>query len=323
MTGRVILYKGDDHTLLTDRMKEGIAELVGPDDPDLLIDEFDGEDYQLSELIDAARTPPFFGDRRIIVARSVDRFSTADSVVPLVEYLADPSPTTTVVLGWVKGRVPKKLTDALAGAADAETIAAGKPRSGKAQRDWIGERLSGAAVMFDREAERLIADRIGQDLARLSGLITMLESTFGAGTKLTGHDIEPLLGTQGSVPPWELTDAIDRGNIVTALEKLGRMLDAGAMHELQVMRTLERHYSQMLSLDGFEAVGDTSIAKHLGAAPFTAKKLSSQLRRIGSGRVGEAIVLLGEADVDLRGRTAVPSRTTIEVLVARLARLSR
>ena len=54
----------------------------------------------------------------------------------------------------------------------------------------------------------------------------------------------------GRCRPWELTDAIDRGDTETALVTLRRMLRAGDRHPLQLMATLHNHYLRMLRLDG-------------------------------------------------------------------------
>ena len=44
---------------------------------------------------------------------------------------------------------------------------------------------------------------------------------------------------------------------------------------------------------------------------------------MGHDKIARAISLLAEADLDLRGATALPAETVLEVLVARLAHLSR
>ena len=51
---------------------------MGDDDRSLLVDEFDGEDYELRLVVDAAQTPPFLTDRRIVVARDIGRFTAEE-----------------------------------------------------------------------------------------------------------------------------------------------------------------------------------------------------------------------------------------------------
>ena len=93
---------------------------------------------------------------------------------------------------------------------------------------------------------------LGDDPQRLVGVLGTLVGSFETGTRLGVADVEPFLGEAGGVPPWELTDALDKGDIATALSKLHRMTAGGGRHGLQIMATLQNHYGRMLMLDGAE-----------------------------------------------------------------------
>ena len=118
-------------------------------------------------------------------------------------------------------------------------------------------RLSSAAL----EALAIVAFRQPVTRAQIEavrgvnsdGVLDTLESTYGTGRRLTVAEIEPFLGESGSVPPWDLTDAIDRGDTPGALTQLRRMMDGGDRHALQVLGTLHSHYARMLRLDGAAA----------------------------------------------------------------------
>ena len=80
----------------------------------------------------------------------------------------------------------------------------------------------------------------------------------------------------------------------------------------------------MLRLDGAEVIGGDEAARLLGMrSAFPAKKALEQSRRLGGDRIRQAITLLAEADLDLRGQCALPAELVLEILVARLARLQR
>jgi DNA polymerase-3 subunit delta len=77
-------------------------------------------------------------------------------------------------------------------------------------------------------------------------------------------------------------------------------------------------------LDGAGVTAPEEAASLLGLrSAFPAKKALSQSRRLGSARIARAVRLLAQADLDMRGVTALPGETVLEVLVARLSRLSR
>jgi DNA polymerase-3 subunit delta len=326
------LVKGDDDVLLQDTVRELVHALVGNGDRTLMVDELDAlrydidGQYQIGPVVDAAQTPPFLTDRRIVVARQAAVFTTADSVAPLVDYLADPLATTSLVIVWERsprpgarlGRIPAKLADAVKKRGIVVDTGAG---SGKARDQWLDEQLRTSGVRLDGPARRAVVERVGEDAGLLVGLLSTLVAVFGPDRPVGIADIEPYLGQQGGVKPFELTDAIDSGDVTAALDKLARLLGGGGWHPLQVMATLTNHYLRMLALDGAGVGDERAAAELLGlkGSTFPARKALQQGRKLGSDRLREFTVLLAHADLDLRGNRAWPPELVVEVLVARLA----
>ncbi len=336
MPGALYLVRGDDASLITRAVQDLVDALVGDGDRSLMVEELIESDYHrddgtytLSPLVDAAQTPPFLTNSRVVIGRQIGRFSKAEDVKGLVGYLEDPLESTHLVLAWEKGpelqrlgQVPKSLQAAVS--ASGEVVDVRIPR-GKAAQAWIEEQVGGSGLNLKREALRTLADRLGEQQARLPGVLDTLVSTFGTDVALGTDDIEPYLGEAGDVAPWELTDAIASANVSGALDKLHRMQISGGRHALQTMAALHSHYARMLRLDGSGLRDEKAAAAALGmkGSTFPAKKALQQTRALGSNKIGRAIGLLSEADLAVRGATAVEANTTMEVLVARLATLHR
>ena len=311
---------GDDESLVLSALGDLVRQLVGDNDRSLMVDDFDDAEFELAAVVDAAQTPPFLSDRRVVVARSIGRFN-AEQVAPLVQYLADPLPSTDLVLVAGGGRVPKSVTDALK-KAGAVTIATAPPSRSDDRVAWFAEHARSSGLRLDGSAVSLLSSWLGEDAGRLQGIVDTLVSTYGTDSSLKAADIEPFLGEAGGVPPWDLTDAVDRGDTTAALQLLHRMLRAGERHPLQVMAVLHSHYTKMLTLDGANVRDDASAAALLGLkSTFPAKKALGQYRRLGGSGVARAVALLAQADLDLRGATDWPEELVMEVLVARLSRL--
>ncbi len=332
------LVKGDDESVLAEAVRTLVAELVGDDDRALVVEEMDSgryarrEGFDSAAVVEACQTLPFLTDRRVVVAREAGTLAGKEALAPLLAYLADPSPTTSLVIAWERdpqpgsrlASMPKALVKAVesAGGRVVDASVGGRPRD---RADWIDSQLRTSGLDLDQGARRLLADRLGGDVSRLHSVVSALESTFGTGGRLGADDIEPYLGEAGDVAPWDLTDAIDRGDLAQALGQLHRMMGAGGRHPLQVMGVLNNHYSRMLRLDGAEVASEKEAADLLGikGSTFPARKALEQARRLGSDRLAEMVSLLAEADLDLRGAKAWPSELVVEVLVARLASRSR
>jgi DNA polymerase III subunit delta len=322
----VTLLRGDDEVVLRDAVRQLVDELVGDEERSLVVEEVevgastedDGRDPLLT-LVDAAQTPPFLTAHRVVVGRLVDKRERNDQVTALVDYLADPLPTTRLVLEW-HGKIPKALGEAIddAGGDQVDTS------PGRKVADWVQQHLAESGIKVDAEGRRRLVTWVGDEPSRLLGLVDLLRSTYGT-AKLGVEELEPFLGEDGGVPPWELTDAIDRGDRTLALELLHRMLGQGERHAFQVVATLHSHVARILRLDGADVTSEKQAAELLGirGSTFPAKKALGQARKLGHEKVVRMVELLAEADLDLRGGKAWPDNLVLEVLVARLATLSR
>ncbi|MEM9040294.1 MAG: hypothetical protein AAGD33_10410, partial [Actinomycetota bacterium] len=72
------LLTGDDESLLRTAVQELVTQLVGDGDRSMIVDEFEGDEYEMRFVVDAAQTPPFLTDKRVVVARDVSRFNADD-----------------------------------------------------------------------------------------------------------------------------------------------------------------------------------------------------------------------------------------------------
>jgi DNA polymerase III subunit delta len=316
----VLLVRGDDPSLRGSEVRKLIHAAAGGEDLSLGLDDFSTEDYDLSAVVDAAQTPPMFTTKRVVVARDIGRFGS-DSVEPLLSYLSAPCPTTMLILVAGGGQINRKVLDAVKKVGDVTET--GAP-SGKARQAWLSERLAQGSVRVEPRAANRLADHLGDDLGRIEGILTVLAAVHGEGARIGVDELEPFLGSAGSGAPWDLTDAIDRGDIPAALSQLNRNLGAGERHPLQVMASLQAHFGRMLRLDGSGVRDETEAAQMLGmtGSAFPAKKAMTQARKLGGDNIRRAISLLAAADMDLRGVRDLPGDTVMELLVARLTRLA-
>ena len=148
-------------------------------------------------------------------------------------------------------------------------------------------------------------------------------AAYGVGGRIGPAELVPFLGEEGGAPPWDLTDALDRGEVAKAVQAAHRLLGPGGRHPFQVLATLHRHYGAMLRLEGSGVTDPGAAASLLKMSPYPARKVLDQGRRLGAERVARAVSLIADADHDLRGVVDWPADLVIEVLVARLAQLAR
>jgi DNA polymerase-3 subunit delta len=313
------LVDGDDVTLVGNEVRRLVAELAG-DHPDLSVEDFWGDEVNLDAVTSACVTPPFLVDRRVVVLRDAGKFTT-EELAPLLAYLDNPMASTALVVAAGGGKLAPKLITAIKKVG--HVVATG---AGRDTRGWVENQLRQAPLRFQPPARAAIAEHLGQDLGRLPTLIDTLVAVLGEGASVGVDEVTPYLGEAGSVQPWDMTDAIDRGDADTALRALHRLLEAGDRHPLVVLSILHRHVTPVLTLDGAGATSEGQAAAALGIEPgrstFPAKKALATLRRWGSDGAARAIQLVADADLDLRGESTWPGEMVLEVLVARLCRIA-
>lgn len=334
----VHLVKGADPVLRSDTTERLVTELLAGGDRSLAVEELaipgramsDGEEggteartATVDSVLHAALTVPFMAERRIVVVREVGNL-TKDEAAPLVAYIEDPTPSTELVLVAGGGTVVKSLDEAVKRVG---TVHA--PASEKAV-DVLASELGAAGLHLQPDAANAILAHVGDDAGLLPSMVETLGAAFGAGADLSLDDVLGYLGSEGRVPTWDLTNALEKGDIPGSLEVLRRLLRVTSptqpkpMHPLQVLAMLHGHYRRLLRLDDASITSNEEAAAALGGRtkPASAGFRLRQARALGTDGLRQAFDHLARADVDLKGGRAIPPEVVLEILVARLAQIT-
>jgi DNA polymerase-3 subunit delta len=279
----------------------------------------------VAAILTALTSPPFLIERRVVVVRDIGCLLAAQATM-IAEAIATPLEGVCAVFVAGGGRTPSALDKAIK-AADAHVVAPEAEKTG----DVITLEARGQHVKLTAAAKERIASHFGDDAGRVPEFIDLLHGAYGDGATLDLTDVEPYLGEVGTVPRYELTGAIDQGDTGSALLVLHRLLHASSavetkpLHPMQIMATLVSHYQRMLMLDDPQIRTPDQAMAALGGRvkAYPARRALEQAQRLGTEGLREALGYLAQAELDLRGATGVPETTIIEVLVARLAALSR
>lgn len=319
----VVLFHGSDQSLISEALSERVRQLVGDGDRSLMVEDYSG-DYVMAAAIGSAETPSMFAiddkDHRIVVLRAVGDRSSDDHQT-LARYLAQPSDDTHLIIEWGSGRVLKAIADGVK-ACGGRSIDPSPPTKTKDRREWWEATIEAVGIQFQPAALVLLMEWLGEDVARFSTLAETLITTYGQGP-ITVAQLQPYLGERGDSKPWDLTDAIEAGNAAQALIVLRRLTHAGERHPLQILAQLHNYYARLARLDGAEVSSAAEAEAVLGIKGFAAEKALRTYRGLGSNGIRRAYALLAAADVDLRGGTGLDADVVMDVLVARLSRLTK
>jgi DNA polymerase-3 subunit delta len=334
------VVKAGDPVLRSRTVAALLGDLVGDEDRTLVVEDFtvpsktragadedappadDGSRVAVvGAIANAAQCPPFMTSKRIVVVRDYEQLN-AEEAGSVAAVLADPLPTTVFVFVSGGGRGAKALLDVLKAA---ETVG---PESEKTT-DVLAAELDRGGITLDGDAARAVAQRLGEDAGRAAALVDVLVAAFGPGARLTAGDVEPYLGEAGSVPVFQLTNAIEEGQVAGALAIAERLLTVTSarqprpMHPLQLLGMLTSRYRKLLRVDdpAIRSAADAHAVLGGKGSTFPSKKIFEASRALGSDGLRRAVDSLHRADIDLKGASAVPEDAVLEVLVARLAAL--
>ena len=315
----VTVVTGEDEAMIATEVRLVLDELLAGRDAALVVEEvagLGGEELDVGAVIDAYTTPPFLVDRRIVVVRDAGRLDK-DGAKRLIEALDPPSPDAALVL--VKGgkaipaAVIKKATS-LGRVIDVSI------RKAAQKREFVTEHLRHGSVRLSAGAQKRLETHLGEELGRLDGILDTLASAYGEGVTVDEAMLEPFLGTKGSVPIWDLTDALEAGNIARALAIVDRMMGPGGISGHEMLAAIDSHLSRAARLQGSPVRSGEDAASILGIHAFPAKKSLDLSRRLDLDRLKDCLRLVSQADLDMKGMSGLNERMIMEILIARLTR---
>jgi DNA polymerase III subunit delta len=318
------LLDGEDRTLALEEHEILARRRAGDDSaPESPGDGAASEHPTFARVTNALQSPPFMTAHRVVVVREIGNLAS-EQAKWLAGWIEAGSETTRLVLVSGGGRTPAPLEKAVKAHATVAT-----PGSEQTEK-VLARELQGARLRLAPDASERLVRHLGEDAGRVPELVEIFAARYGSDATLALEEIEDYLGDAGAVGPFELTNAIDRGDVATALEVLHRTLTATSTrepkptHPFQVMAMLVRHYERLLRLDDPAITSAGQAAEALGMRSAAGARFPlAAAQHLGTSGLREAMQLLARAELDLRGYGGADDRTVIDVLVARLAALHR
>ena len=266
-------------------------------------------------IVEAARTFPMMGDRRVVVVlraekllkpkrrgKAVDEDDAGEGEEPagdidlLEAYVKNPEPRTTLVFVAADVDRTRRIYKAihkqativecwgLKGGRDGRVDLRQVARTAEA---LVKQAVADAGQQIDPVAARLVAERAGTDIATLRGDVDRLLLYAAGKPKIDLKDVQEVVSAETAQDDWAVTTAIQRGNTAEALRQIGLALESGGV--------------------------SYKILGQLGW--FVREKLPD----IDSRRVPAAIEALFRTDLDLKSSGGDP-RVLLERLVVELCR---
>jgi len=185
---------------------------------------------ELEPMIPLLQSGSLFGDPEgleVVDAQSLQK-SEVETLVELLES-ADLGSTDVVIVS--AGTLPKALAAIVK---DRGTTVTVKKMWERQASQWLDAELRDRDLTFDKGASDALLQRFGTDTASMGQALDQLEEVQG---KITAQMVLDRFKNRPDEPPWQITDAVGKGDVGTALRRLSDFLVHG--HPLVYLAALE------------------------------------------------------------------------------------
>jgi DNA polymerase-3 subunit delta len=226
-------FYGDETFLAEEFVRELKKRLISEEDQGFNLETFHLAETKWREIIDLARTIPFFfSPWRVIIVRTdngpKERLSAADENL-LADYFASPSPRTVLVI-LMAGKVEKshpllKFLSSLP-----QAVVALKEMMPLKKQDlerWMERQFAEAGKKVLPDALRRLSEIAGNDLRRLAGEIDKLAAFAADKSVIDPDDIDQISDWTKTFPHWELTNSLEKGDLKNCLVVLDNLFREG------------------------------------------------------------------------------------------------
>ncbi len=300
------------------------ADALAGRDAEFSLGVFEGPAVAWPDVFEELSTVAMFGGgRRLVVVEQADDFVSRWRS-ELENYVTRPKSSGQLLLevrSWPSNtRLYKRV------AAEGLAIDCHAPRAAQIAR-WLGgwaKQVHG--VELASAAAEMLVELVGPELGLLDQELARLALTTEPGGKITAPTVQQSVGSWRARTAWEMLDATLGGDAQAAITQLDRLLLAGE-HPVGVLAQISSSLRRLaaatrLVLDGQRngrRVGLKEALQKSGVRSFAVAKSERQLRHLGRHRGAQLYQWLLEADIDLKGGSALPPRIVLERLLLRLA----
>ena len=254
------------------------------------------KDPQVDDIVASLNTFPMGAEFRLVILTNCDKLPKAMSE-PLVEYFANPSPTTVCLVVATALAKNTRLYKAIKKLGDKAIIDCAPKKTWEMPPQVVKMAAAHGKAMGLPAAEALVA-RSGENTRMLDNELKKLASMV-TGSEITLADIERHVMRTAEVKPWEFLNAVAARDLVRSLELLKLQ---PAKSEVRLWSLLVTRLRELIIAKSLDTRGQGSqLATTLGVQGWQVKNHLSWARRWRMDELLEALSQAIEVELALKG----------------------
>ncbi len=309
----VYYFYGPEDLLIEEKVEEIKGQLT-PGFESMNLQIFHADSLEITELLSSVQTLPAFSTYRVIILKGAGSLKV-DDAAQLLEYVADPSPSTVLVL--ISSETKPDMRKAFIKQLDKSGFLVNCKRM--SERDlpaWVVTEVRKRGKKITRGAASRLAATAGPRLRDLRGEIEKLTLYIGEAEGIEESDVEEAGLDLREETIFKLTEAIGAKNATTAFKILNRLSE---VHPLQMMGLVSREIRILLKVKALERVSvpRQALASKLGVPPFTVDGYIRRSKGFTEAELKSAVGRLARADTVLKS-SSLPVGVVMPKLVLEL-----
>ena len=331
----IMLIFGQEEYLIEEAFKQVLAKLRMENSINFDFDILDGEETGVNSLVDLCNSLPMISQHRVVAVKNFEKMFTArqskkeDKYRSLTKYLANPSPTTFLLLASeaeISGGIGnlyksdrKKAFQKISNLKYPYDIILNKyewielPKVYDSKYpNWVEGRLSRHGKSIDSEALALLIANSRQTLRDLSNEIEKLLAFVQDKEKIEIDDISFLVGNTRQYNVFELQKAVGQRLLAKSLSIMENMMDTDRQ-EMLVITMLTRYFILLAKLheESKKGMNRYELAAKVGVSPFFLSEYLDALSHYQPDAINKALLALCQADLDIK-TTTTPSKLILQ-----------
>ena len=254
------------------------------------------KDPQVDDIIASLNTFPMGADFRLVILENCDKLPKAVSE-PLVDYLANPSPTTVCLLVATSLAKNTRLYKAVAKVGAKAVVDCTPKKAWELPKQVVAMARAHGKTMGLPAAEALVS-RAGENTRMLDNELKKLAAMLPA-PEITLADVEAHVMRTAEVKPWDFLNAVSARDMTRSLELLALQPDRSEVRLWSLLVTRIRELIVAKALDARGA--GRELAATLGVQSWQVKNHLSWARKYRMDELIDALSGAVEVELALKG----------------------
>lgn len=270
---------------------------------------YEGKNIDVNEVVDKARTLPFFNDRRLIIVENSEFFSTQNVLSDNISTFPE-----TTYLVFVEKKVDKR-NKLYKQVKKLGTVVELRESSDKDLTKWIAVLLNKDNKKITTQNANYLLDKIGPEMFNIKNEVEKLVTYTRGRDIITKEDIDEIGVGQIENEIFQMIDAITEKNIDRALNLYYDLLELKE-EPRSILRLLSRQFKILIQVKDLtkQGLGNKEIGSKVGIHPYYVGKYISQGKKLSMKTLIDSLNLCNETEADLN-RGNQTDQLGVEILI--------